>query len=53
LKGNLALTSGIYEEDDSKIMAEIILLIPPYRHTIDVTEGVGISQYIKRKTHAR
>lgn len=53
LRGNLdfsaAYTDGIYEEDDPKTSAEIIMMMPPYGKTIDVTEGAGIAEFTSRR----
>jgi hypothetical protein len=47
----LGFTDGIYQEGGGKlpISAEIVLLLPPFGRTIDVTEGEGISQYVTRR----
>ncbi len=39
----------MYEKDNQKISAEIILLLPPFGKTIDVTEGAGVSEFNKRR----
>jgi hypothetical protein len=49
LIGSIAFGDGIYEEDAQNISAEIIMMFPPYNHTIDVTEGAGVGEYTKKK----
>lgn len=46
LIGNLAFMSGMYQEDNPRIGAEIILLVPGHG-PIDLMEGAGGSEYTK------